>query len=299
MRQFRDETSDKFDTVEFPCETGARKGGSSKKKTLNLNTYKFHALGDYVATIRLFGTTDSYSTQVVGFVFRCIFVYTKFNCLQGELAHRLVKRLYGLTNKKNAPEQIARHYHRAHHFNASESASRPNAPASQGNGMDESPEFHHTITNSRNNPVELASFSSHRTQDPAAKVGPCTPPCYLTSHLASRILSINSVSISSAGSLAMVLTAMTPNSLQTKNETQFGLSTTSYSLPLNFPLTIQHTMSAVIATQSTLALTPTLCSSPPRLALVLTHIGMPRFSVFIILMYLRPIRQPQGIPLSV
>jgi len=69
MRQFRDKTSDEFDTVELPRETGAHKGGarSSKRKRLNLNTYKFHALGDYVATIRLFGTTDSYSTQVVGF----------------------------------------------------------------------------------------------------------------------------------------------------------------------------------------------------------------------------------------
>ena len=32
--------------------------------------------------------------------------------LQGELAHRLVKRLYGLTNKRNAPKQIAKRYHR-------------------------------------------------------------------------------------------------------------------------------------------------------------------------------------------
>ena len=67
MRQFRDKTLGEFDTREFPHETGAQRGGrSSKKKKLNLNTYKFHALGDYVATIRLFGTTDSYSTQVVG-----------------------------------------------------------------------------------------------------------------------------------------------------------------------------------------------------------------------------------------
>jgi len=62
-RQFRDKTWDKFNTVELPREAGARKGGAKKK--LNLNTYKFHALGDYVATIRLFGTTDSYSTQLV------------------------------------------------------------------------------------------------------------------------------------------------------------------------------------------------------------------------------------------
>jgi hypothetical protein len=36
-----------------------------KKKTLNLQTYKFHALGDYVETIRRYGTTDSYSTALV------------------------------------------------------------------------------------------------------------------------------------------------------------------------------------------------------------------------------------------
>ena len=34
-------------------------------KTLNLNTYKNHSLGDYTATIRKYGTTDSYSTETV------------------------------------------------------------------------------------------------------------------------------------------------------------------------------------------------------------------------------------------
>ena len=71
MRQFRGKTSDGFDTVELPHGADARKGGprSSKKKTLNLNTYKFHALADYVATIQLFGTTDSYSTMLVSLSF--------------------------------------------------------------------------------------------------------------------------------------------------------------------------------------------------------------------------------------
>jgi hypothetical protein len=36
-----------------------------KKKNLNLSTYKVHALGDYARTIRMHGTTDSYSTQTV------------------------------------------------------------------------------------------------------------------------------------------------------------------------------------------------------------------------------------------
>lgn len=37
----------------------------SKRKTLNMCTYKLHALGDYFQTILRFGTTDSYSTQIV------------------------------------------------------------------------------------------------------------------------------------------------------------------------------------------------------------------------------------------
>lgn len=38
---------------------------SRRTKVLNLLLYKLHALGDYVACIRMFGTTDSYSTQLV------------------------------------------------------------------------------------------------------------------------------------------------------------------------------------------------------------------------------------------
>jgi hypothetical protein len=39
--------------------------GGRRPKALNLNTYKNHSLGDYAATIRMYGTTDSYSTEAV------------------------------------------------------------------------------------------------------------------------------------------------------------------------------------------------------------------------------------------
>ena len=70
MRQFRDKTSAEYNTVELPHGPDARNArsrSSKKKKELNLNTYKFHALADYVTTIQLFGTTDSYSTLLVSF----------------------------------------------------------------------------------------------------------------------------------------------------------------------------------------------------------------------------------------
>lgn len=41
---------------------------SSQVRTLNLNTYKFHAICDGPASVRQFGTLDSYSTQIVSTV---------------------------------------------------------------------------------------------------------------------------------------------------------------------------------------------------------------------------------------
>ena len=82
MRNFRDRTQSAFVTSELPKEMAAQKrrqksgrkgkekaeaGNNSGKKPKNLNllTYKWHALGDYVQAIRLFGGTDGFSTQVV------------------------------------------------------------------------------------------------------------------------------------------------------------------------------------------------------------------------------------------
>jgi hypothetical protein len=89
LRKFVNITCSSFSTVELPKETAARgrkctreqaKGSTSaptmpatgksgkpkpKRKKLNLSTYKIHALPDYPRTIRMFGTTDSYSTQTV------------------------------------------------------------------------------------------------------------------------------------------------------------------------------------------------------------------------------------------
>lgn len=80
LRAFRDLTCTAFATVELPKEKVARQRrfaqhvgshnspsepAGPKVKKFNLSTYKFHAMGDYMRTIRLFGTTDSYTTQIV------------------------------------------------------------------------------------------------------------------------------------------------------------------------------------------------------------------------------------------
>ncbi|KAJ3816999.1 hypothetical protein F5880DRAFT_1618699 [Lentinula raphanica] len=102
LRKFAEKTTETFDTRLLPREVAARarrktnnqSNTDTPRKLFNLNTYKFHALGDYPWTIRTFGTTDSYSTQL------------------GELEHRRVKRLYIRTNKINFTFQIARHEQR-------------------------------------------------------------------------------------------------------------------------------------------------------------------------------------------
>jgi hypothetical protein len=53
----------------------SRCDGGRRQKTFNLNTYKFHALGDYAATIRQFGTTDSYTTEMVCLFFAHLMLY--------------------------------------------------------------------------------------------------------------------------------------------------------------------------------------------------------------------------------
>ena len=130
MRKFRDTTQSAFVTFELPKETGVRQrrqksdkgkekvaaGSTSgrKPKNLNLFTYKWHALGDYAPAIRLFGGTDGFSTQVVSDVYLelpNLFI----SGWQGELAHKIVKRLYGMTNKRNAERQIAKRVRRLEH----------------------------------------------------------------------------------------------------------------------------------------------------------------------------------------
>ena len=114
--------------------------------------------------------------------------------------------------------------------------------------MDGLPELHHSMSNSRNDPVQLASFSSSSTQDPAAKVTPMHLFMHQSSHLRSRILSISFASISSAGFLARVLTVMTLVCLQMKNGTQSEWSITQYFRFSSSLQTTPHMTSVVIAT---------------------------------------------------
>ncbi|KAJ4492269.1 hypothetical protein C8R41DRAFT_832720 [Lentinula lateritia] len=200
MREFRDKSCSQFQTVELPSEQQARSrrqaqiaaqyptDSASRKpqaterkiRTLNLFTYKFHAMADYIHAIPWFGTIDSYSTQL------------------GELAHRLVKRLYGLTNKREPEGQIGRRYKRAQLLSKARIAKeRANlkgkgravevatpsgvreemAHAHQvGFGYGERPEdliiplqAHHFMSSRRDHPVDLTPFLQQEPLDPSKK----------------------------------------------------------------------------------------------------------------------------------
>lgn len=115
VRKFQRTTCQHYITTELPQEHAARGRRTAalaaqnnhsiltsqlkpKQKTLNLSTYKFHALGDYPSTIRQYGTTDSYTTQIVRI--QNIFRFSTNVVFKGELEHRRSKRRYPRSGKK-------------------------------------------------------------------------------------------------------------------------------------------------------------------------------------------------------
>ena len=191
MRRFRDTTQSGFATFELPKETGARKrrqksgkekekasASGKKSKTMNLFTYKWHALGDYVHSIRLFGATDGFSTQVVSNFLRMYLTYYLFTLSgqQGELAHKIVKRLYGSTNKRNAEHQIAKRYRRLerarlalyrkwHHHHTKQKTTDQEDNKSDGDSG-----LRYYISPSKNHPQDILSTLRNNRGDPAYHV---------------------------------------------------------------------------------------------------------------------------------
>ncbi|KAK7684228.1 hypothetical protein QCA50_012552 [Cerrena zonata] len=176
MRQFANVTCTRTETYELPRERAARERrqaqqnknlassstSTRKRKTINLNTYKWHVLGDYVRSIHLFGPVDIYSTQI------------------GELAHRFVKRLYRLSSKFNAAKQISKQFMRTAYVRQTYHQQNPQTkPASRKRhrhlaaGRDPTgylpPDQHHFISHSRNHPIRLSDFIHDNQHDPAFK----------------------------------------------------------------------------------------------------------------------------------
>jgi hypothetical protein len=83
---------------------------------------------------------------------------------QSELAHRLIKRLYGLTNKKHAMTQVGKKYVRKEVLRDGED--QEDQEASTNARLQD----HHYISSSRNTPVPLFDFVQSNPKDPGKKV---------------------------------------------------------------------------------------------------------------------------------
>src|SRR6267154_5996392 len=63
--------SNKTSGKQPPTHSSANSTAGPKRRWFRIDTYKWHALGDYLISIRLFGTTNSYLSQTV----RSIYFY--------------------------------------------------------------------------------------------------------------------------------------------------------------------------------------------------------------------------------
>jgi len=182
LRRFQQFTCSAFQTVELPSEVTARQRRQdaniqsangearvpgARPKTFNLLTYKLHALGDYAASIRLFGTTDSYTTQIVGFSCLAILAVLMFRALQGELAHRYINMLYRSTNKQDPAKQLARQERRRTRIRRQQSST---TLLHDTRSSDLPPEVHHFLSSNHCNKINLASYLGEHRDDPAVKV---------------------------------------------------------------------------------------------------------------------------------
>lgn len=117
--------------------------------------------------------------QNCGFIFhttglsnQCLsLVYQTLIVSQGEFAHRVVKCLFALTNKKDTVTQIATKYRReARSSDARIARAEHELELEQVEAV--VPELHHNISHLRNSPLKLRNFLWKTPGDPAKKVGP-------------------------------------------------------------------------------------------------------------------------------
>jgi hypothetical protein len=158
-------TLDNYTACSQPEPTGRH------PKTLNLNTYKIHAFGDYVSTIKAYGTTDSYSTEAVCLRHSPIHV-DLLTVYQSELHHRTPKSRYTRTSRKSFVKQLAQIERRqARIRRLCEKLLKSGTLASETVPcISDEP---YNIGKSQNHPVNVTQLLRKHAEDPAIKVG-CT-----------------------------------------------------------------------------------------------------------------------------
>ncbi|KAH7917303.1 hypothetical protein BV22DRAFT_1135525 [Leucogyrophana mollusca] len=166
LRLHTDETLDLLDAITTSLGKNRSVDSAACRELLEA-TYKLHALGDYATTIRRFGTTDSYSTEL------------------GELEHRTSKKRYCRTDRKQFVEQITRIERREARIQRIRDK-RLSRVVVVEEAVARTPEAHFHVAKSQNYPENICLFLRKHTGDPAIK--DFMPK--LQQHLLSRVADI-------------------------------------------------------------------------------------------------------------
>jgi hypothetical protein len=200
MRKFDKHVCSKYDTKDLPSELAARTRrqqrkainittttpGSTQKgptgprrRKFNMETYKYHALGDYATSIRLHGPLDGYSSQLVCFLI--LFCGCTLISNKGELEHRRSKRFYPIVQKGNHAIGIGKAVSRERLIQliaqkgvgATHSKVQPNLKGRKP--VKEPlphtlPTTHHHISAETRNKVDIADLLDENEGDPALEV---------------------------------------------------------------------------------------------------------------------------------
>ncbi|KZP03478.1 hypothetical protein FIBSPDRAFT_768897 [Athelia psychrophila] len=167
LRSFAANTCEAFNTQELARETAARNrrtaknattpqaapsvDPSRKRKKYNLRTIKHHLLGYHAKTIRMFGTSDSYSPE------------------RGELEHRTPKTWYVRTSGKEFVKQMTGIERREARIRRIRERLYPKGKQPAVVPSIQDPNAHHHIGISQTHPVDIGSFLRDNAGDPATK----------------------------------------------------------------------------------------------------------------------------------
>ena len=202
MRKFEKYVCSKYDTKDLPSELAARTRRRERKaiksatmipastrkgpaptgpqrRKFNMETYKYHSLGDYAPSIRLHGPLDGYSTQLVNC--SILFCGCTFISYQGELEHRRSKRFYRIVPKGKHAIGIGkavsreRLIHRITQRTVSVTHSKVQLNPKGRKPVQEplphtSPTTHHHMSVKTKNKVDIADLLDENEGDPALEV---------------------------------------------------------------------------------------------------------------------------------
>ncbi|KAJ3538209.1 hypothetical protein NMY22_g5263 [Coprinellus aureogranulatus] len=123
--------------------------GTRRAKKMNIATVKFHALGHYPSTIRLFGPSDLYSTE------------------WGESFHRSPKTWFKSTSKRQIRKELSRHERKRARLKKTKQRILSKVQSHKAQDLKEqraaarNPDIHHYIGPSRQTPIHLVEFGQN------------------------------------------------------------------------------------------------------------------------------------------